>query len=88
MSKEFRVMDCRTTAAKPAEIRVLANTAEHAARLAIGEDLVRGYRQSGPPRAKVYTQGAGGLTLIRLYARPIEKEGPELKQKSTDRWSG
>jgi hypothetical protein len=38
IAKEFRVVDCRTALAEPGEITVVADTAEQAARLAIGED--------------------------------------------------
>ncbi|WP_375449980.1 hypothetical protein [uncultured Devosia sp.] len=69
MSKQFRVVDCRTTVVGPAEIIVNADTAEHAARLALGEDLVRGSQQSRTLRARVYSQGVGALTMVRLYKR-------------------
>jgi hypothetical protein len=72
MRKEFRVMDCRETFTEPTEIRVLADTPEQAARLAIGEELIRGTRKPGPLRARVYVQGNSGLTLVRLYARTAE----------------
>ena len=74
MAREYRVVDCRAPVVTD-EIIVIADTPEHAARLAIGEDLVRGNRQAGALRARVYCGGTGGLTLVRLYARPAEQIG-------------
>jgi hypothetical protein len=69
MAKQFHVVDCRTTLNSLAEVGVLASTPEHAARLVMGEDLVRGGRQSGAVRARVYSGVTGSLTMVRLYAR-------------------
>jgi hypothetical protein len=88
MAKEFRVVDCRATLADPAELIVMADTAEHAARLAIGEDLVRG--TSGGPgrnvlRARVYSQGTNGLSMVRLYARAAAGGVPD-RRNPPNRW--
>jgi hypothetical protein len=69
MAREFRVVDCRSTVAAPADLIVVADTPEHAARLAIGEDLVRGTGKSHLLRARVYSHDANGLTMVRLYTR-------------------
>jgi hypothetical protein len=72
MSREFRVVDCRTNVIDPAEIVLVADTAEHAARLAIGEDLVRGGgsdRKAKILRARVYSGSGPTLTMVRLYAK-------------------
>jgi hypothetical protein len=52
-----------------AEIKITAQNAEEAARLALGEVLTRGGHRT-QLRAKVYTTDTnnGALTLVRLYA--------------------
>jgi len=71
MPKEFRVVDCRTTLVEPTQVTIVADTPEHAARLAFGEELVRGNRKPGALRARVYFVGAEGkLTMVRLYSKP------------------
>lgn len=69
MAKRFQVVDCRTELNAMAQIGVVASTPEQAARLVMGEDLVRGTRQSGSVRARVYSGVPGSLTMVRLYAR-------------------
>ena len=65
----YRVVDCRTNVIAPNEIIVTAQTPEHAARLAIGEELVRNGGR-GYLRVRVYFRtDAGTLTMVRLFAR-------------------
>jgi hypothetical protein len=70
---------------------VVADNPEHAARLALGEDLVRGSGKAGEKkalRARVYIEGPGGLTLVRLYSRIADEEGRRSERERTppDRW--
>ena len=70
MAKEFRVVDCRTLFINPDETLVTADTAEHAARLVLGEDLVRGSQGNKALRARVYSLTKDKtVTMVRLYAR-------------------
>jgi hypothetical protein len=77
--KEFRLLRCYTvheilSSGAPAgsEIKLTAASPEEAARLALGETLVRG-GHSRRLRAKVYTTDTaeGLLTMVRLYT-PVE----------------
>ena len=69
MSKEFRVVDCRTSDIDPVEVLVTAYTAEQAARLAIGEELVRNGGR-GDLRVRVYFRTENQtLTMVRLFAK-------------------
>ena len=69
MAAEYRVVDCRRKGIDPEEIIVRANTPEQAARLALGEVLVRGSAGNKSPRARVYFHSdENQLTLVRLYA--------------------
>ena len=73
MSKEYRVVDCRPDVIDPVEIVVTADTPEHAARLAIGEDLARNNRRDVRPRARVYFRTESQtLTMVRLYSRAAD----------------
>ncbi|MET3901391.1 hypothetical protein ABIB57_005362 [Devosia sp. UYZn731] len=74
MTKRFQVVDCRTELNAFAEIGVMADTPEHAARLVLGEHLVRGSPNPAELRARVYFQGGGGLTMVRLYCRIEQQE--------------
>ena len=70
MAKEFRVVDCRSAAPEPHVIVVTASNAEHAARLALGEDLVRSGRGQETLRARVYSMGQDQIsTMVRLHRR-------------------
>lgn len=81
MAKIFRVVDCRETTAAPAELEVLASNAEHAARLAIGEDLIRGSNGSRNFRAKVYSGEGPNLTMVRLYAQSDTPDAQRLSPR-------
>ena len=83
MSKEFRVVDCRTSDIDPAEVLVIAYTAEQAARLAIGEELVRNGGR-GHLRVRVYFRTENQtLTMVRLFAKAKDREtGGQNGQKA------
>jgi hypothetical protein len=87
MAREYRVVDCRTEVIAPTEITITADTPEHDARLAVGEDLIRGGGMGKRKVliARVYCGAGPTLTMVRLYAK-----GPQDKEKhertTTHRW--
>ncbi|MET3900352.1 hypothetical protein ABIB57_004318 [Devosia sp. UYZn731] len=82
MAKEFRVVDYRTELVDLAGITVIAGTPEEAARLALGEDLVRGGNQRGNVvRAKVYVQGNDALTLVKLFAKSETQSAKRTRER-------
>jgi len=70
----FRIVDCRSQTIDPSEIVIeQASTPEDAAFRAIGEQLVRSGRQSDL-RVRVYYQHANQpLSMVRLYAKAIDR---------------
>jgi hypothetical protein len=87
MAREYRVVDCRTDVIVPTEINIIADTPEHAARLAIGEDLIRGGGMGKPKvlRARVYCGAGPILTMVRLYAKGTQGE-EKHERTTTNRW--
>ena len=68
--KTFRVVDLRSTVIDPSERLVEANTAEAAASIILGIDLVRGSSKNARPVARVYWRDTAEMTnMVRLYAR-------------------
>ncbi|MDB5538184.1 MAG: hypothetical protein JWP26_2522 [Devosia sp.] len=69
MFKQYRVVDCRSPIIQPDDHIVAADTPEQAARLVLGEDLVRGSQGNKMIRARVYSDSVSGIkTMVRLYA--------------------
>jgi hypothetical protein len=66
---EFRVLDLSNGVEEPQQVVVKAASPEHAAKIALGTDLVR----SGAKRdlrARVYFQHSGqSLSMVRLYTK-------------------
>jgi hypothetical protein len=83
---KYRVVDCRNGVVGPTEVNIVADTPEHAARLAIGEDLMRGGGNGRPKtlKARVYCGVPPNLTMVRLYAKP-ELEDHHV-QPGPNRW--
>jgi hypothetical protein len=83
MAREYRVVDCRSDVVGPTEIIIIGDTPEHAARLAIGEDLIRGGGMGKPRilRARVYCGAGPTLTMVRLYAKG--PQGEETYERTT-----
>lgn len=72
---QFRIVDLRANADSPVELSVeRAKSPEEAARLAIGETLVRsGHRND--LRVRVYFQQDGQpVTMVRLYRRVEDRQ--------------
>ncbi len=75
MAANFRIVDLRTNPDAPEELSITgARSPEEAARLAIGESLVRsGHRQD--LRVRVYFQQEGQpTTMVRLYRRVEDRD--------------
>ena len=70
MGKNYRVVDCLPLEGAPTEFIQVAGSPEEAARLALGLQLHRGGHLRDL-RAKVYLQGAGGLSMYRLYTKTL-----------------
>jgi len=73
VARQYRVVDCSSDLAGSLIIVPKANTPEEAARLALGEVLVRSGR---PPelRARVYYEEEDQvLSMVRLYSRAIHR---------------
>lgn len=75
MDREFHVIDLHIEGADPEPKIVLARTAEKAAALVLGVELVRsGHRRD--LRAKVYYQPSGQpTTMVRLYTKVADRTG-------------
>lgn len=75
MSAKFRVIDVRSGLENALELHVAkAKSPEEAARLAIGERLVRSGRQTDL-RARVYFEQDGQpTTMVRLYRRVEDRK--------------
>lgn len=68
--KVFQVIDLDANeGAEPAAIEVIARSAEEAGQSALGIALTRHPGGKLKPRAKAYSQGDGGLTMVRLYKK-------------------
>jgi len=80
MGKQYRVVDCRSQVIHTDDHVVAADTPEHAARLVLGEQLVRGSQGNKRIRARVYSDSASGIkTMVRLYERIAVLEGFDQK---------
>jgi hypothetical protein len=75
MSAQFRIVDLRTDPENPQELFVAsARSPEEAARLALGEVLVRS-GQRKDLRVRVYFQQEGQpTTMVRLYRRVEDRQ--------------
>ena len=76
MTRTFRVIDCRPDGGNA--ITQVARTPEEAARLAIGERLVRS-GQTSLLRAKVYFESTGACSMVRLYS-----PSPRMRSRSKE----
>lgn len=71
--KEFRVHDLSVDEPDREAVIINAHSAEEAAQAVLGFSVTRHPGARKPVIAKAYSQGAGGLTMVRLYRR-VEAE--------------